>query len=236
MTLAALVAREESGAHESARALSAKGHHALAAPVSRVQLLPRAVPQAGVQALAFTSRHGVKAFVAANAWRDIPAFAVGPATAQALRDAGFKEVLTAGGEGMALVNMLRVELSTIAGEVLHVGGDRLSVDVAAQMQLNGFRARHLPMYRTRALSSLPSEALALLRAGRVGSILFYSADGARVLGVLVETGGCGAQARAARALCLSPSVEQSARIWGWSQTASAPEASETSLFTLLETG
>lgn len=229
-----LVAREEGSAQDSAHALRAKGFSAWPAPVSRVHFLPRALNRRGVQALAFTSRHGVRAFVAANPWRDVPAFAVGQVTAKALADAGFTEIITAAGEGVSLLAMLRAQLSPAGGEVVHVGGHSLAVDIAAQMRQSGFAASHVPMYRTRALSGLPAESQIELRAGRIGTILLYSAEGARVLGVIVDAAGCGAQARAAKALCLSPSVEKSASIWGWACTASPGEPSEPSLFALLD--
>lgn len=232
--LGILVAREEGSAQESARALRDQGHEAWPAPVSRIHFLPRPVARRGVQALVFTSRHGVKAFIAANAWRDATAYAVGPATAGALRASGFTEVVTAAGEGASLVSLLQANLLPNAGEVVHVGGEHLAVDIAAHLQHSGFRARHVAMYRARALSALPAEARAHLRSGRVETILLYSANGARVLSALTQTCGCGPVARAARALCLSQSVEKAATIWGWSRTASAAEPNEASLFALLE--
>lgn len=229
-----LVAREEGGARESALALRERGHDAWPAPVSRIHFLPRALAPGGVQALVFTSRHGVKAFVAENAWRDIAAFAVGPATALALSAAGFSDVTMAAGEGMSLVSLLRARLSTVSGEVLHVGGEHLAVDIAAHMRQSGFRARHIAMYRAHALSALPAEALAQLRSDRIATILLYSASGARVLSALAETCACGPQARAAGALCISPSVEKAARNWGWTKTASSQEPNEASLFAMLD--
>lgn len=51
----------------------------------------------GFAALAFTSRNGVATFVALTSRRDLRVFAVGDATAQAARDAGFAEVVSADG-------------------------------------------------------------------------------------------------------------------------------------------
>lgn len=231
-----LVAREESGAKESAQMLRDMGFVAWPAPVSRLRFAPHALPRRGLQALAFTSRHGVRAFIAANAWRDVPAFAVGQVTARALLQAGFTEVYTAAGEGQSLLDLLRERLSPDGGELVHVGADRLQLDIASRLEAFGFAARHVAMYRTRAVSALPAEALAELRTGRIGTILLYSADGARVLSVSVEAGNCGEQARRTRCVCLSANVVRSARIWGWTETICAPEPTQSAMFSLLTAG
>lgn len=233
MSSGILVAREESGAKDSAQELRELGYVAWPAPVSRLRFAPHALPRSGLQALAFTSRHGVRAFIAANAWRDVPVFAVGQVTARALHQAGFSRVFVAAGEGQSLLDLLRGQLSPKDGQLVHVGADRLQIDIASQMEAAGFAARHVPMYRTRALSALPTQALGELRAGRIGTILLYSADGARVLSVSVEAGNCGEQARRARCVCLSANVAKSARIWGWSETLCAPEPTQSAMFSLL---
>ncbi|PZN98144.1 MAG: uroporphyrinogen-III synthase [Alphaproteobacteria bacterium] len=67
-------------------------------PLLQIRPLAPDVPDLdGFAAVAFTSRNGVAAFVALTSRRGFRVFAVGDATAQAARDAGFADVLSADG-------------------------------------------------------------------------------------------------------------------------------------------
>src|SRR5262249_41652863 len=79
-----------------AERVRALGHEAVAAPLLAVMSIEGVrVDLAGVAALAFTSANGVRAFSDATGERGLKVFAVGAATAQAARAAGFKTVLSA---------------------------------------------------------------------------------------------------------------------------------------------
>lgn len=64
----------------------------------------------GFDALAFTSRNGVSAFAALTPRRDLRVFAVGEATAQAAREAGFSDVQSADGAVDDLVGLIAREM------------------------------------------------------------------------------------------------------------------------------
>lgn len=67
-------------------------------PLLAIRSLPQAKPDLeGVSTIAFTSRNGVSAFAELTPRRDRRVFAVGEATAQAARDAGFADVRSADG-------------------------------------------------------------------------------------------------------------------------------------------
>lgn len=77
----------------------------------------------GFDALAFTSRNGVSAFAALTSQRDLRAFAVGEATAQAAREAGFSDVQSADGAVDDLVALIAQQMQP---------GERLLAPVARQ--------------------------------------------------------------------------------------------------------
>ena len=92
------VTRARPGAERTAARLIDRGFEALVAPLLEVRPLPQAEPGlSGIAALAFTSPNGAAAFAALTARRDLPVFAVGDATAEAARAAGWREVISAGG-------------------------------------------------------------------------------------------------------------------------------------------
>lgn len=77
----------------------------------------------GFDALAFTSRNGVSAFAALTPRRDLRVFAVGEATAQAAREAGFSDVQSADGAVDDLVALIAREMQP---------GERLLAPVARE--------------------------------------------------------------------------------------------------------
>jgi len=231
MTL--LVAREAEAAAASAARLRALGLHALATPVSCIRGCGEPPDLAGVQALAFTSRNGVTAFADASGRRDLPAFAVGPATAAALEERAFQRIETGPGDGEGLAALLADRLNPAAGTVLHAGGARLAFDVAAALRARGFAARHETLYRAVPAQTLPAEAQAALTQGRVEAALLYSAAGAERLQALCRAAGLEAAFRGLRALCLSPAVADVARALGCREALAATAPEEPALFALL---
>src|SRR4051812_16935975 len=89
-----------------------------------------AIDLTNVQAVLFTSANGVRAFAAAERRRDIPAFAVGEATAAAARLAGFTTVDTAGGDVAALADLVRERLTPARGALLHAAGSAVAGDLS----------------------------------------------------------------------------------------------------------
>lgn len=227
-----LLAREAAAAEASAALLRAQGVAALAAPVAQVEFLAPAIDLAGVQALAFTSQNGVRAFAAASPERHVPAYAVGPATAAALEAEGFASVIAGPADGAALAGLLRAQLDPGAGAVLHLSGDRLAFDVAAALEGAGFAARRLQLYRTVEPAGLPPEALAWL-FGPPGAVLFYSAKGAEAFARLCAAAAADGPARRWRALCLSRPVAETALALGWAKAEIAAAPNEPALFALL---
>ena len=76
----------------------------------------------GAAGLLFTSANGVRAFAAASPRRDLPALAVGDATAAAARAAGFADVASAGGNVADLALLVRRRLEPEAGALVHSRG------------------------------------------------------------------------------------------------------------------
>lgn len=87
------------------------GWEPLVQPLLAIRPLSPALPDLeGFAALAFTSRNGVSAFAALTPWRDPRVFAVGEATAQAAREAGFSDVQSADGAVDDLVALIAQQM------------------------------------------------------------------------------------------------------------------------------
>jgi uroporphyrinogen-III synthase len=178
------ITRAQPGADATAERVRALGHEAVVAPLLAVRNLPDVtVDLSGVAALAFTSANGVRAFAEACPERDLKVFAVGAATAQAARQAGFRSVLSADGDVEALADGIAVRRSELRGVVLHPGAAEPAGDLAGALERQGVEARRLILYET-APAELGTERVASLARSDVA--LLHSPRAAQVLARMLK--------------------------------------------------
>ena len=154
-----LVTRPEPGASATARRLEAAGFRATVLPLTRI------VPVApGADALEVAGKSGAVAVTSASAFRhmsaelaalltDKPLFAVGEATAEAARKAGFAEVHNARGDASALASMLGRTLPA-AIPVAFVTGTRRVSTLEQELAANGHTVGVIEVYATELVSRL----------------------------------------------------------------------------------
>ena len=169
-----LVTRPARAAIRLAGALGARGHETVVAPF--LEIVPTEIPlrlPVSPAALLFTSAHAVDALKEQAGI--VPVFAVGAATAQAARDVGYTDIVTAGGDGTALVEEIRRHLAPEAGALLHVRGLDVATPVASRLAAEGYQVVEQILYRANEVGRFPVEAKAELVAGQLEAALFYSA-------------------------------------------------------------
>ncbi|MAU52952.1 MAG: hypothetical protein CMN17_11415 [Roseovarius sp.] len=120
----------------------------------------------GREVLVFTSRHGVEGFCRLSPRRDLRAYAVGEATAEAARARGF-DACPAGGDAAALLALIGRDGTT--GPFLHPRGAHVAADIAGTLRARGHDAAEAVVY-TQEARPLSSEARAAL-AGHAPVIL-----------------------------------------------------------------
>lgn len=115
------------------------------APLLAIRTIPQPTPDlTGVAALAFTSRNGVDAFAALSEARDLPVFAVGDASADAARVAGFTAVRSAAG-ALPDLALLLAAAPPAEGVVLAPGALEPAGDLPALLT-GRIEVRPLPVY------------------------------------------------------------------------------------------
>jgi len=218
------VARAEPGASATAERLRALGHEPVVAPLLEARPLPdAALDLTGVAALAFTSRHGVSAFAALSPVRALPVFAVGDATADIARTAGFGDVVSADGDVTALAGLIaRAELS---GAVLHPRAAEPAGDLAGALRAAGVEARDVAVYETCAVESLPPGAA----EPAPDAVLVHSPKAARALARLAPADAV----RGMAAFALSAACAEPLRSLPWRSLAVAEAPREAALLALL---
>lgn len=162
--LPVLVLRPEPGATATARRARALGLAPVVAPLFVVGPLRwEEPPVASVDALMLTSanavRHGGQALLR---YADLPVFAVGSATAQAARVAGFRAVHAGERDGQAVVAAM---VASGIGRVLYLSGREV-----AAVDPRGIAITRVAVYASDALPApnLPAESVALIHSARAG--------------------------------------------------------------------
>lgn len=219
-----LVTRPREDALRLARDLQARGHDCFLEPLLAIEPTGERPALDGVQALAATSRHGIAAFARQERRRDLPLFAVGEATGEAARAAGFEAVSVAEGDAAALARLLAARLSPQDGTILHLAGETLAADLGALLALAGLPVRRCSLYRARAADNLSPALLAALRDGRLDGATFLSPRTGTTFVRLVNAAGIAATIRSLTAYCLSPAVAAALSPLRWAaiETAAAP--------------
>lgn len=164
------VTRTQPHAEATAERIRSLGHEPVVAPVLEVRFLDPAIDTDGIDALAFTSRNGVRSFARLSAQRDLPVFTTGEATADTAREVGFGDVSTAKGgvEDLAALIVRRASART----VLWPAPIEPAGDLVGLLESAGVKATAVPAYETRSAS---------IQAPVANCVLIHSAKAARIV-------------------------------------------------------
>ncbi|MDP3660669.1 uroporphyrinogen-III synthase [Phenylobacterium sp.] len=173
------ITRAQPGAAATAERVATLGHDPVVEPLINLRPIPDArIDLDGVAALAFTSANGVRAFADLSSERSLRVFAVGAATAQAAKVAGFRSVFSSDGDVAALAEGLAARKRELDGVVLHPGATELAGDLVGILAGQGVEARTVALYDSVPVSP-PDGRIAELVGLDVA--LLHSPSAARVL-------------------------------------------------------
>lgn len=218
--------------------LAARGIDALIEPMLDIVPRPHGEPLDldGVQAILVTSANGVRALAQATARRDLPLYAVGPASAEAAAACGFAAVEAASGDVAALAALAVERLRPDAGPLLHAAGDHIAGDLAGALETEGFIVGREVLYEARAAAALSPELCGALAAGTVDAALFFSPRSAATFVTLLKAAGLAQSAASLDALCLSDAVAHAAGGVAWRRVAVAERLDQEAVLALLDPG
>lgn len=172
--------------------------------VTHIAAMP---PLDGVQALAATSRNGLKAVAPIpERAQGLPLFAVGPGTATLARALGFAHVIAGPGTGRELADIIRAEADPAAGTIVHIAGETLAFDLGRALRAHGFDVRTEVVYRTEPTGGFPREVADAFRQGGFDGVVLMSPRTAKVYAQHVVEAGLAAAARRMVHFCLSEAI------------------------------
>lgn len=185
-----LVTRPQPDAERSAAALRERGHAAVVAPLLRIE--PVEDVEIGSEKWAAILVTSANAAAVARHRRftelkNLPVLAVGERSAQAMRDVGFADVVSAGG-GMDELTRLAAGRLTHGARLLYLAGAERSGDLAGDLAARNFAVQTVVVYRALAADVLPPAAAEALAAG-IDGVLHFSKRSAEAYIKVALAGG-----------------------------------------------
>lgn len=237
-----LVTRPHPDTETTAASLRARGHAVLLAPALKFEPVAfHDESEADYGAVIVTSANALRAIASQLpelGLLGLPLFAVGEHTAAAAREAGFAEVIVAGGNAASLrdkvVRSAREKVLRKKDTLLYLAGADLSRDLGGELGAEGFRVVTQTTYRMAPVKHLPREVCAGFAAHDIGAVLHYSRRSARAFLDAARDEGVEISALAIPHCCLSDAVADVLRDAGASQVLVAATPDETALFDTLE--
>jgi len=231
----ALITRPVEDAQSLADALAAHGIEPVIEPLLTINALSTKLPALdGVRALLFSSANGVRAFAARSERRDLAVFAVGPATAEAARVAGFGAIETAEGDAEALARLVVERLKPDEGRLIHVAGSTVTGDLAGRLAAQGYAIERIALYDAVPADALSARVADDLAAGRIDWVLLFSPRTAATFARLVRNAGRTDALKLCTALCLSPPVAEAVSSLPWHRVRIATRPDQANLLALAE--
>jgi uroporphyrinogen-III synthase len=228
-----LLTRPEPDASRSAAILRALGHEVVLAPLMQVRTI-EAQFGGPFAAVLMTSANAARAAAAHSDFAEFkrwPALTVGDRSAEAAREVGFAEVVSAGG---ALGDLVALTAARFPGtRLLYLAGENRAGDLGRDLAAHGIAVETVVIYRAVAATALPREAAQAFGAGMLDAALHYSRRSAATLIRLASDAGAVNALLGLAHYCLSEEVAGPLRDAGVGRIIVAPEPTEAALFAML---
>jgi uroporphyrinogen-III synthase len=230
-----VVTRPLADSERTAAALRARGHEVLMAPLLHVE--PVATNFSGSWGGIIITSANAPGAIAGHAAHDkltkLPVYAVGQRSADAARQVGFSNVISAGGDVRELVRLIAARRADAAAPLLYLAGEDRAADLIAELVAHGIAAEMAIVYRA-AAAPFPSALTAALKACEVDAVLHFSKRSAENYVAGARQAGILAQALAVRHLCLAQPIAEPLSGAGAGSIAVAKRPDEAALIALLE--
>lgn len=174
-----LLTRPADDSARLASTLGPLGATCLIWPLTRIVPVVRRVDvPAEAQAILFTSANGVRTFSDLSDMRDLPVLAVGERTAALAREAGFAQVLSAGGDA---ADLARLAVASGHRRFFHPRGREATGTLADALAASGCELDAPAVYAAEPADPPGPEVAGALASGDVDLVTIWSPRNARLL-------------------------------------------------------
>lgn len=203
-----LVTRPEPDNLDTCARLEALNLFTVAEPLMVRQNLDTGLPNPnGFGAMVLTSANALRALKERGELQkyiDLPVFSVGEKTAQAAKNAGFRNIQTANGDAASLIDLLKQQ--EFKNSLFYPSAKTISVDIAAALAPSGVLVITSPVYKMSAVNTLSDETVQNLQAGNINAIMFYSRRTAQIFCDVMTAKLSNDRRAALTMMCLSENV------------------------------
>ncbi|MDR1827810.1 MAG: uroporphyrinogen-III synthase [Methylobacteriaceae bacterium] len=175
-----LITRARQDGDTAKRFFAAHGVALRHVPLVRVEPTGLPAPALPFDAVVVTSRHGAPFLSETPGLLAKPVYAVGDATAEAVRRAGAAAVFTGGGSTTQLTDLICRDLPP-GSRLLWITGTDHQDAFSAALGQNGYDVPVWPAYRAAAITPFPEDIKTALSAGEIAVVLHYSRRSAALL-------------------------------------------------------
>lgn len=214
--------------------LRSRGHDVHLEPMLEIDPTGAEISLNGVQAILATSANGIRCLATTTDRRDLPLYAVGDATADCARGAGFEAVHSAHGDSQALLALVVARLDPSAGKLIHVRGMDATGDLSGALEASGFAVEPAILYKATKVDLLSETGRNFISGEKIDSILFFSPRTARTFVSLVNEAGLRDHCTYIAALCLSQAVADAAKALSWRDVRIAATPDQLAMIRILD--
>ncbi len=215
MTRTFIITRPVADSARFIAAARAGGHEVLHCALLDIRFEPHAaIAERPWRAVAITSANGARAIARHRARERLvraTAFTVGPASSAAAAEAGFSDIVQAGGDVHALIAEVRARLDPRQGPILYASGAVTRGDLEGELSAAGFDVERVVLYEAVRAQALCGAVRAWLAAGGHATVALYSPRSARIWSALIEAAGLYRAGEAQAYACLSQNVARALR-------------------------
>lgn len=205
--MTALIVRSEPGASAFVGRLAAEGLPAIACPVTTIHPIDCALAVPGTaQGVAFTSVNAVRYYAGRGGRTDLPAYAVGNATAKAARTAGFAIVHSADSDVRGLALLIAERCRPSRGELVYPAAREVAGDLAQALESKGFEVLQAALYEARGAETLPEPAANALHTRTAKTLALFSVRNSLEFARLILAAGLEDALSALSVCCVSEPV------------------------------
>lgn len=237
--MAVLVTRPAPDNEATAEVLRGRGFEPMLAPMLVFQALPFQIEASrDFRGLILTSTNALRAVASHVPARlqGLPTFAVGARTAQAAREAGFRDVRVADGDAAALRELIAANAPERRGvaPLLYFSATDVSRDLGGELGLRGVNVVAVPVYRMMRLDDFTDAVRAAFARQTIEAVLHYSRRSAQAFIAATRRAGLEISALALPQLCLSETIAATLREAGADRPIVAKTPTEEDLLDALE--
>jgi uroporphyrinogen-III synthase len=204
-----VVTRPRVDGERTATALRARGHEVLVTPLMRIEPIAANFEGewSGTIVTSANAANAIRENSSGNALMKLPLFAVGRRSAEAARESGFEDVLSADGGVRDLLQLIRIRRPDRNAPLLYLAGEDRAADLVGALSTRGIAAEMRVVYRAVALPFPPTLRDAL-EAGIIDAVMHFSRRAADSYVAGAKMAGVVAPALAVRHFCLSSQVAE----------------------------